>query len=125
MVCYFTLYLAQVGHCIQFIAVGHFHSCEPRISPQSCTNRRDDEICTCYTSSDQRIKSLIDNAGKLRSHLAHVIARLLVLAATSYQEDAGGKGCGTLCHRASLHLRIKRPCFSNHKTCMSQCLYQG
>src|SRR6266566_1754026 len=87
MLCYLALNFAKIGGRIHFIAIGHLHPRKLCISPQSRAKRRNNEVSPSYTCLNQCIESLTDNTGKLRSHLAHIVACFFILSTTRYEED--------------------------------------
>src|SRR6266568_4845553 len=86
MLCYLALNFTKIGGRIHFIAIGHLHPCKLCISTQSCTKRCNNEVSPRYSCFNQCIESLTDDAGKLWSHLTHIVARLLALPPTRYEE---------------------------------------
>ena len=78
---------ATVTLVAHLIATGHLHPCKLRISAQPCAKGCNNEVSPRYSCFNQCIESLTDDAGKLWSHLTHIVARLLILPPTRYEED--------------------------------------
>src|SRR6266496_4975317 len=94
MLCYLALNFTKIGSCIHFIAIRHFHPRKLCIGPQSRAKGCNNEVGPRHSCSYQCVESLTDNTGKLWSHLAHIVTRLLILTPASYEENTGSEGSG-------------------------------